>query len=33
MAFLGLFGALATPVPMAMPGDYRNRRGELVQLR
>lgn len=32
MAFLGLFGALVTPVPMTMPGDYRNRRGELVQL-
>ncbi len=31
-ALMGLFGALATPVPMTMPGDYRNRRGELVQL-
>ena len=33
MSFLGLFGALVTPVPMTLPGDYRNRRGELVQLR
>lgn len=33
LAFLSLFAALMTPVPMTMPGDYRNRRGDLVQLR
>jgi hypothetical protein len=32
-AILLVGGAITTPVPMTMPGDYRDRRGRLVQMR
>jgi hypothetical protein len=28
-----VFGALSTPVPMTIPGDYRDKRGRMVQMR
>lgn len=32
-ALWAVFGAAMAPVPMTMPGDYRNRKGQLEQMR